>query len=193
MKINPETDSGNENGGASDRCGPGRKLAHAVGMRRWTASTGTPMVTVGFVVLADGAKSGDDGKVFMERFAVTQNAAFRIARWAKATGHRSEFEADRDEDWEKIMARGPVVAELKEKTYNGRTSVEVDKFTPFSGQFDPSWDSVVQNGEREFQEIQDRIQNRLNSDGGGSSSSSYSSPPPSRGGGAPSAHDDIPF
>ena len=88
MKINPETDSGNENGGASDRCGPGRKLAHAVGMRRWTASTGTPMVTVGFVVLADGAKSGDDGKVFMERFAVTQNAGDTGGR-GRGTGTRS--------------------------------------------------------------------------------------------------------
>ena len=80
LMVDPNKDA--EDGGGF--VGTGRKLAAAVGFRRWVAGTGTRMMTMGFVVLRDGAKSGDEGKVFMERFAVTQAAVFRIARWAQS-------------------------------------------------------------------------------------------------------------
>jgi hypothetical protein len=200
MKVNPETDS-TGGGGDSFFCSPGRKLCTAVGMRRWTASTGTPMLTMGFVVLRDGAKTGDDGKVFLERFPMVQGAAFRIARWAKAQGWASEFDAEQDEDVLRIMARGPVVAVLKEDTYKGKTRTEVDPdgWAPFTGDRDPAWDAMTTAGEHEFNAIQQRMAGKASggagASNGSSNGSSHGNPghPNAPGNGGGGQHDDIPF
>jgi len=194
VKVNPETDSQ----GTSDFCAPGRKLCAAVGIRRWTAGTGTPMLTMGFVVLRDGATTGDEGKVFMERFPLVQTAAFRIARWAKAQGWPTEFDADDDDDLQRIMARGPVVAVLKEDTYKGKTRTEVDPdgWAPYTGDRDPAWDGMISKGELEFEAIQRRMANKAGSGNAGSGSNGNPDHPNAPGngyGGAPSQHDDIPF
>jgi uncharacterized membrane protein YgcG len=191
FQINPETDSAG--GNASDFCNPGRKLAHAVGLRRWQASTGTPMVTMGFVVLRDGAKKGDEGKVFMERFALTQAAIWRMARWAQASGHTATFDAESDDDLQRVMARGPVVAELEPRTYKGKEKLEVKEWAAYTGDHDPAWDGLISEGERAFAEIQDRLDQRAQG-GGQSTGSSYGGGGGSSyGSGSPSAHDDIPF
>ena len=185
LMVDPNKDAGD--GGV----GPGRKLAAAVGFRRWTAAKGTPMMTMGFVVLRDGAKSGDEGKVFMERFAITQAAIFRIAGWAQATGWTEPFDAENDDHIQRIMAKGAVVAELKMDTYNGKERTEVDKFDPYKGDHDPSWDAMTTKGEQEFNDIQRKMQEKRSSGGynsGGGAGYSNSEP-------APAAHpdDSIPF
>lgn len=181
MKINPEADAGGNNNQVG--CSAGRKLCAAVGMRRWTASTGTPMITMGFVVLRDAAKANDEGKIFMERFPLVQRASFRIARWALASGHRTEFSAESNEDLERIMSRGPLVATLKDTEYNGkkRVEVDVDGWAAFTGEIDPAWDSMIANGEEEFNRIQQRLEDSRSGGGGYSSNNSAprSAPAPS--------------
>lgn len=165
---------------------PGRKLSQAVGMSRWTASTGTPMLTIGFVVLQDAAEGGDDcGLIFLERFALTAAATFRLARWAKAQGYAGEFYPDDDEAIQRIMARGPVVATLVEDTYKGKTRAQVDAFAAYTGQADPSWDAAVLAGEQEYRAIQQRMADSRA--GGGASPSSGTQT------NGASQHDDIPF
>lgn len=193
LMINPEQAEKTGGGGKfDDRCTPGRKLAHAVGMSRWTSKGGTPMVSMGFVVLRDAAEGSDDtGKVFIERFALTDRAAWRIGKWAHAAGHRAAFAAESDDDWERIMARGAIVAELEEDEYNGRTRVQVKEWAAYSGQDDPGWEAMVTAGEQEWQRIQQRLADARSSGGGsyGSSSGSAYSAPAS----APGPADDIPF
>jgi hypothetical protein len=185
LKVNTETDSGPEYRDVR----PGRKLAHAVGMSRWEASTGTQMLSVGFVVLRDAEQGGDDtGLIFMERFALTPAASFRIARWAKATGFAGDFYPDDDEAIQRIMARGPVVATLVEDTYKGKTRAQVESFAPYSGQADPAWDAAVLAGEQEFAAIQQRMADSR-SNGGGTSPM----PAPQGNGVQARPHDDIPF
>jgi hypothetical protein len=196
MRVNPETDSQ----GPSDFCSPGRKLCAAVGINRWTAGTGTPMLSMGFVVLRDGAKTGDEGKVFVERYPLVQAAAFRIARWAKAQGWSAEFDADSDDDVQRIMARGPVVATLKEDTYKGkkRTEVDPDGWAPYTGDRDPAWDAMIRQGEQDYEQLQQRLANKA-SQGGNGGGGSYGNPDHPNapgnggGGGSPGPHDDIPF
>lgn len=150
LQVNPKEDSKDSGG----YCTAGRKLAHAVGHHRWTARTGTPMMTIGFVVLSDGnAGSADKGKVFTRMFAVTQKAIFFIARWADATGWGSVFNAESDDDIERIMAKGPVVAILEDEEYNGKTFAKVKEFVPYTGDVDPEWESMITSGEEAYQRI----------------------------------------
>lgn len=186
LMINPEQSESAGGGKFDDRCTPGRKLSHAVGMSRWTSQGGTPMVSMGFVVLRDAAEGSDDtGKVFIERFALTDRAAWRIGKWAHAAGHRAAFAAESDDDWQRIMARGAIVATLEENEYNGRTRLQVSEWAAFTGQEDPGWEAMVTAGEQEWQRIQQRIADSRSGSGNGSG---YSAPAP-----APGPADDIPF
>jgi hypothetical protein len=141
MRVDPKTDS------SSGRPEPGWVTAAAVGQRRWQASTGTPMISMGFIILA----GKDGGKRFMERFAETEKAIFRIANWAKATGHHEPFDTSDDNTLEKIMARGAVQAELVEDEYQGKKKIVVGRWRPFSGTEDPEWQSMISAAESDFQ------------------------------------------
>jgi len=196
LKVNPEKD-GEEN----EFCGAGRKLSHAVGISRWTASTGTPMLTMGFVVLRDSDDGKDNGKVFTERFAITQKAVFRIARWALAYNYRAEFDAQADEDVKKIMAKGPIVAVLAEGSeYKGKKRIEVESFAPYTGDYDPAWDAKISAGEAEFgrivmrmAEAAERNSNSGPTGGYGGATGGYGNGGDGRPTAPPQADDDIPF
>ena len=177
---------------------PGRKLAQAVGMNRWTAGTGTLMLSVGFVVLRDAADGGDDsGLIFSERFALTSSAVFRLARWAKAQGYSGDFYPDDDEAILKIMAMGPVVATLAEDTYKGKTRTQVESFAQYTGGSDPGWDAKVMAGEQEYAAMRQRMDAASGGGGGGSPSArpaANSGHPNAPGNNAgPQHHSDIPF
>ena len=188
LMVDPNKDAG---GGGIH---PGRKLAQGVGLQRFTARTGTPMLAMGFVVLKDANPQSDDvGEVFLEMFPITERAVFRIAGWAQAQGWTGQFDAESDDDVEKIMGRGPVVAELKEETYinnNGQqvTRAKVHSFAKYnSSEEDPAWEALITKGEAAF----DRILDAMNLGGGSSSRSS------SGGSADPGSYsqndDDIPF
>jgi hypothetical protein len=186
LMVNPEQDAG---GFRNVR--PGRKLMHGVGANRWVASTGTPMLTLGFVVLRDAAEGGDDsGLIVMERFAVTAAALFRLADWALATQFRDTFNAESDEDIKRILAHGPVVAKLGEETYKGETRIKVDEWAQYTGDVDPGWDAKVLLGEQEFAKIMQRMADKR-ANGGGAPPSGGSGGGTYSGGGTPD--DRIPF
>ena len=159
LMIDPNQDDGS----AFKEITPGRKLCHVVGFRQWVASTGTPMMTVGFIVLADATKSGDEGEIIMDRFALIERAAFRISEFSRAIGFGAPWNAEILDDWQKVGSHGPIVLEVKAKTYNGKTRPEVDKYAPFKGESDPGWEAMIAQGEAEFERIQNKIEERIGS------------------------------
>lgn len=169
MMVDPNKDAGED----FRRVSAGRKLCVAVGINRWQASTGTPMLSMGFVVL----QGAEEGLVFMERFAMTQAAIFRIARWAQAQGWGEPFDALEDSHVERIMARGAVVVTLVDEEYKGEIRAVVDKFEPYGGQQSPGWDALTTGGEQEFQRILTAMAKAKNGNSGTDSNMDHANAP----------------
>jgi hypothetical protein len=186
--VDPKKDGG----GGGPR--PGWHTCAGVGFRRWKASTGTPMITMGFVILM-----GDDrGKRFMRAFPNTANAIGFIADWAKASGHLEPFNTDNDDTISKIMARGAVQANLEEETYKGKTRVRPSEWKPFKGTEDPAWTGMISKGEEDFAKKSRELEDEYGGGGGGNQNSGHPNAPDNdngggggNGGGPPD--DDIPF
>jgi len=175
-------------GASFKKATPGRKLVHGVGFRRWVSKSGTPMLTIAFVILHDHEKNGDEGCIVFRNFSLSERALFFLGRFAAAVGWNKPFDSDDNDAIERIVSAGPVSTKLEEDTYDGKTKVVPEGFLKFSGQYNPKWNSLIQAGEAEYAEMQRRLAQKYSSGPSGSSASynGPSSPPVD-------AYDDIPF
>jgi hypothetical protein len=145
MQLKPQPNIG------TGRPSKGLKVGHAVGMRRWNSMQGTDMITISFVIVEDNEASGDEGKFFHERFAITANAVFRLQQYAHAAGYRDTFDTDNDDDIYAIMCAGFVRANLKEDSYKGKERIEVAGFSAYPSEEKGEWSALVTKGEEVWQ------------------------------------------
>ena len=160
---------------------PGRKIAVAVGKNRYQSQNGTDMLSVAFKFVH--SKQQDAGALLVERFALVEKSVWRLARWAGAVGYTSKFNAMSDDDIDELMAKGALVLEGEEETYNNKTRCHVKTFLPYRGSFKKEWSLVVADGEKQWSEIQESLQARLTGSGNYGTTSNIVS----------TTTDDIPF
>lgn len=148
---------------------PGRKIAVGVGCYFRESMSGNRVLRIGFVIVH--SKENDAGALLIENFVLTQASAWKLAKWAGATKYTQEFDPENSEDVEKILANGPLILNLVEDEYNGKTGVKVKGFEVFGGDMRDQWNNLVMQGENKFQEIVERSQNGLTGNIGSGNSS----------------------
>lgn len=139
----------NNEGFRFPKCGVGRRLLHAVGFRRWEARSGTPMLEIHFCCVRDFTGSGEEGYTARRGFATTDAALPFLDRAVMAIGWNEPYDPDDDDDIEKIISLGPVVAILKQ---DGQYT-EIDALLPWNGPVEPKWEKIIDNGEKQFQSL----------------------------------------
>lgn len=179
---------------------PGRKVLHGVGFKRYSAQTGTPMLQISFVILADLENAGDEGKIVNRNFAITQKAMNFLGLFCKAVGWMQPFDPEDDDTIERIISSGPCLGILEDETYNGNTKTKLKSFARHQYN-DHNLEAKLQAGEvayREYLQRMEEFRNNRNSGGGssggyggGSSGGGYSGGV--GGGSGYGSDDDIPF
>ncbi len=141
----------------------GKKIAYAVGHNSFPGVNG-PVVSIAFTVVH--SKEGDVGALHVERFQVTEKSIWRLAALAGAVGYSEAFDPTVDEDLEAVFATGPLVIDLQENTYNGRTRLEIKNFSAWRGDKSEKWQGIVTGGEARWDSILTKIKARLTQSGG---------------------------
>jgi len=164
----------------------GKKIAIGVGTNRWVSQGGTNMLSVAFVILHSEKK--DIGALHVERFALTETAAWKVGRWSGASGYLKAFDVYKDDEVNNVLASGPLVINLVEDNYGDKERLKVGSFERYNhnGNMSEEWENLVSQGESVWSAVLAKMNSRR-AESGSYGSNSHGSPI------AQSNADDIPF
>jgi hypothetical protein len=147
-RIDPNDEQYNGGDGAP-LCGPGEKLFAAVGIERYTATTGSRCLSVRFVCLLDRAKRGDERHEVFENFVLEDSSMWRFVKFAKAIGYNEPFDVDDDQDVEKVVTRGYLTGIVETEIWEGKERGRVTRWLP-AGNYteDPEWSNWIKESEQ---------------------------------------------
>ena len=153
------------------KCRGGRKLLAGAGFERYTAKTGSRMLTVRFVCLRDFAGVADEQHEVFENFTLEDSSMWRFVKYVQAVGYSEAFDVDDDADIEKIITYndGYVVGDIEVETYDGKDQPKVRRWSaaPPTDQ-DPDWPAWIEAAEtRHAEYLEWRAQNPRGSRSGG--------------------------
>lgn len=192
MQVDPKKDG---DGSKARECGAGVKVLVGTGFERYTSDNGNLCLSVRFVCVQDLNNGPDVGAEIFENFTLTEAAVFRLARYANAAGHNAPFDADDDDDIERII-QGFVTADVKLDAYKGKTRMKIHSFEkPRGVKKGVDWDEMIEESEkRHTKYLEWRRKNPRGSGGGGRQRSvRQSEEPTATEGGQQGADDEVPF
>jgi hypothetical protein len=111
----------------------GVKTFVAVGARYGHYKSGTKFLEIGHVCIESDKGQQEVGLTYYCRFALSQNALWRIGRYAASIGYKQVFDPEQIDDIQKVLMSGPVQITLNEGEYGleakyfNKVRVERDK------------------------------------------------------------------
>lgn len=141
LMVNPEE------GGSAFVSSPGRKLLHVTAIKYRTSKAGNQCVNARAVCLRDLDPKGsndDTGRSMYLGFTLTPTAVFKVAQFANAVGQSEPFDAEDEAKLRKVLTSGPVVAMVELRSWDGKERAEARWYEGWSGDWDPSWDQVIE-------------------------------------------------
>lgn len=102
----------------------GKKILAPVGAK-FKIKNGKNVLEIGNVVIKDLEKKGEEGLIYIDQFYLTPNALFMLSNFVVAMGFKKPFDYEDMDDIYKIMLLGPFEAVFVEKSYNGKSFVQI--------------------------------------------------------------------
>ena len=84
----------------------GKKVCVPVGAK-FKIKNGKNVLEIGYVIIKDLEKKGEEGLMFIDQFYLTPNALFMLSNFVVAMGYRKPFDYEDMDDIYKIMLLGP--------------------------------------------------------------------------------------
>tara|TARA_R100000329_G_C7605351_1_gene214760 strand:+ start:180 stop:767 length:588 start_codon:yes stop_codon:yes gene_type:complete len=98
----------------------GKKVCVPVGAK-FKIKNGKNVLEIGYVIIKDLEKKGEEGLMFIDQFYLTPNALFMLSNFVVAMGYRKPFDYEDMDDIYKIMLLGPFEGVFEDNYYNGKT------------------------------------------------------------------------
>lgn len=144
--INPGNDSGG--GGGSRHVRAGRKLLWAAGVDFGTSKAGNDKIDVRFVCVQDPDGGTDVGAQVWETFSLTQRAAWKIEKFAKAVNQMEPISSDDKDAIADMLIARPVWSEVTMETRtNGDERPRPNDYAAYEGEISDSMDAQVREME----------------------------------------------
>jgi hypothetical protein len=128
---------------------PGSRTMWICGVDFGTSQAGNAKIDVRLVCVDDGGDGSEIGAYTWDTFTLTDAAAWRMAQAARALHQSDQFDAEDKAVVDEILRRRPMVVELVEETWNGKTRVRPAgvAYQPHQGEIPDAWEDTVQAGE----------------------------------------------
>lgn len=157
--VNPNDEQWNSRGPKAAETKEGRKLLVGVGFERYTAGTGSRMLMVRFLCLADLDGGPDAKSVHFENYTLEDKSLWVFMNYVKATGYSEAMDLDNDEHISAVLCAGYVEATIeKEKRPRAGSApkLRIGAYSyeppgPNSPEDDPEWQTWISEAEEGHQ------------------------------------------
>lgn len=206
MAFMVDPNATDEGGGSAPRpdVRAGRKVLACAGIEKSQTRNGDTMWNTTWVVVHDPDGGQDVGALVWDKLTVSDRAAWRLRLLAQAVGQSSSWDAENRDAMAKVLARRPIMAEIRLEASRTRTNDdgtprmegEVGRIFPWRGELTQEEGKVLADTRKWWKSW--AASRSQGGGGGGQSRPRNSNPDPTSwdgggGGGGGYSHDDIPF
>ena len=142
----------------------GKKVLAGVGAA-FKIRNGKNILEIGYVVIKDNEKRGEEGLIYVDQLYLTENALFRLSNLVIAIGWNEPFDYASLDDITQVMLTGPFEGVFKSRSYNGNDYINLQFYNSVNWERDkddePIYsdkeDSLISNAEESWKKSLEKV------------------------------------